>query len=696
MKGILKKNPNIISQKDNETGGIDYVLKNGVKLSEVFNFLPAGIIDKRETGIGATTLEIECYRHSIIIEPLKSTVLLKAENNKNLFPYLISNNNVKEDLEEYLNDKKYKFKKIILVIDNLKKLINDIGNDIFNYFLLFDEIDYMQGSSSYRINMELGLDIGKIQGNFALVSATLIDFSDPYFKKIPLTSIKYENLEQKSINLRFNIFDNKSVVKNKEALNYLCSYIVYKLKKNEDKIFIAYNNVKKIDELASFLVKEKYISFNEISLLISDNTYENQLLIDKYSKKTITQNKLPTRLNFVTSAYFNGYDLIDNYSLIILSSPFGTAMTLTINEIKQIYGRCRNNGIIDFLLISFDLVPDEKPSIYLDYTIENWLDLADTHLEIASCIDKHFRKKVNDLDSPTAFFYNQFKEHQEENKFYLSRSAINLTKENLVEQVLNKNMKNKKNVPAYLQIDYLYHHYLTLKNIYTKNIISEENKIDTVISSYVSSIENLKNELFEIGFIVNDSIDPIPEVIFLQKKKTHNEEITEALNEVLTYIKINKKEDNPVPLNGLHKTINTIINNGSKLYTIKSIDASLRDIKSKKQLAILNQYVAFEDFKKDRLIILLKGKLPPKSYTKEEIIVSVKSIFKDIGRPIKNLTIEKAGNFIHLVYRIDKVSSRIEGKPVKLYKLIKHSPFPRLKKAKKPKISTKIIEFSLE
>ena len=128
--------------------------------------------------------------------------------------------------------------------------------------MLFDEIDYMQGSSSYRINMELGLDIGKIQGNFALVSATLIDFSDPYFKKIPLTSIKYENLEQKSINLRFNIFDNKSVVKNKEALNYLCSYIVYKLKKNEDKIFIAYNNVKKIDELASFLVKEKYISFN--------------------------------------------------------------------------------------------------------------------------------------------------------------------------------------------------------------------------------------------------------------------------------------------------------------------------------------------------------------------------------------------------------------------------------------------------
>jgi len=29
MKGIVKKNPNIISQEDNKTGDIDYVNKNG-------------------------------------------------------------------------------------------------------------------------------------------------------------------------------------------------------------------------------------------------------------------------------------------------------------------------------------------------------------------------------------------------------------------------------------------------------------------------------------------------------------------------------------------------------------------------------------------------------------------------------------------------------------------------------------------
>ena len=114
MKGIVKKNPNIISQKDNETGGIDYVLKNGVKLSEVFNFLPAGIIDKRETGIGATTLEIISKRHSIIIEPLKSTVSLKAENHDELFAYLVENNNLGRDLTNYLNDTEIEYKKIIL------------------------------------------------------------------------------------------------------------------------------------------------------------------------------------------------------------------------------------------------------------------------------------------------------------------------------------------------------------------------------------------------------------------------------------------------------------------------------------------------------------------------------------------------------------------------------------------------------
>ena len=81
MKGIVKKNPNIISQKNNETGGIDYVLKNGAWLSTVLSYLPNGIINKGVTGIGATTMELNCDRNSIVIQPLKITVDQKSLGN---------------------------------------------------------------------------------------------------------------------------------------------------------------------------------------------------------------------------------------------------------------------------------------------------------------------------------------------------------------------------------------------------------------------------------------------------------------------------------------------------------------------------------------------------------------------------------------------------------------------------------------
>lgn len=150
MEENIKDSSLIVTQTLNKTGGFDYVLKNGTKLGDVFNFLPNGIINKKITGIGATTLELKSTRDSIIIEPLKSTVKQKTEGKSEIFPYLVENLNVSKDLKLYLNHNLDRPKKIMLVIDNLERLINDIGDSILNYFLLFDEIDFMQGSSSYR------------------------------------------------------------------------------------------------------------------------------------------------------------------------------------------------------------------------------------------------------------------------------------------------------------------------------------------------------------------------------------------------------------------------------------------------------------------------------------------------------------------------------------------------------------------
>jgi hypothetical protein len=115
MENIVKDENSIINQSKNSSGGFDYVLKNGTWLGDSFNFLPSGIIDKRETGIGATTLEIKCNRDSIIIEPLKSTVKQKTDGKDDIFPYLVENLSVSEDLTNYLQRHQHKPKKIMLV-----------------------------------------------------------------------------------------------------------------------------------------------------------------------------------------------------------------------------------------------------------------------------------------------------------------------------------------------------------------------------------------------------------------------------------------------------------------------------------------------------------------------------------------------------------------------------------------------------
>lgn len=182
---MTPKSDKVKSITPNETGGLDYVLVNGTKLGEInedLPFLPNGIINKGVTGIGATTMELNCNRNSIIIQPLKVTVELKSLGTykHKVFAYgSKASKSLNRDLADYLEDKDIECKKIILVIDRLVDLVEALGERVKNFFLLFDEIDYMQGSSTYRKKMEVGLDLGKVINNYALVSATHIGFTDP-------------------------------------------------------------------------------------------------------------------------------------------------------------------------------------------------------------------------------------------------------------------------------------------------------------------------------------------------------------------------------------------------------------------------------------------------------------------------------------------------------------------------------------
>ena len=78
----LKSRINWIDDTKKEEGGIEsisFVMNNDdAKLSSIFFTAPRGVIKKNRTGVGATTLEINSPRNSIIVVPTKALAKTKA------------------------------------------------------------------------------------------------------------------------------------------------------------------------------------------------------------------------------------------------------------------------------------------------------------------------------------------------------------------------------------------------------------------------------------------------------------------------------------------------------------------------------------------------------------------------------------------------------------------------------------------
>lgn len=689
MEENIKDSSLIVTQTLNKTGGFDYVLKNGTKLGDVFNFLPNGIINKKITGIGATTLELKSTRDSIIIEPLKSTVKQKTEGKPEIFPYLVENLNVSKDLKLYLNLNLDRPKKIMLVIDNLERLINDIGDSILNYFLLFDEIDFMQGSSSYRQKMEMGLDIGKSHGNFALVSATVINFSDPELEKIAKTSYSYEKEDLIPISVFHNTdITSNYIVNRNHLLDELHSYIIYNLQNNDDKLLVALNSVSQIEKLANSLVSKGYISSSEITLLISDNKYSNRNLKERFSNKEIENDKLPTKVNFITSAYFNGYDLLDSYRLAIFTSPPVGSTMLTINEIIQIYGRNRKpGGILESIIFSHHCLDHDIQEIdFINFSIKDWLNYAEIQVDMSNCMDKHFRKK-NKLSSnqkATQMFYQKFNEDLGKNKFILSRKKRNIDKNKFTESILNSDFNHYINTIAYYQVDYLYYLYNNLKNIYLNESILDIDEEGLFVSNIIGIIEALNSNMFDVN---NLNGHKHWETVKLDKPKiSQKEEIAEIIEFITS-----KKDVNIKMLDKKQLAVFEVLNLAKLKYSEKSSIQQILRLDSYDKLNRLKEFLYISNESSDQNHILIRQL---KHYfksgsklTSNEIIERVKIAFDEVGKTLpKNLTIKKATTFLNLVFVCKPTKYRdSSGKTVSGYELSKIEMFPFLKKKKKLK-----------
>jgi len=205
---VIKSSENVQNLENGQSKCLrHFALKNDSKLSNVFDKLPFGIIDKRVTGIGGTTLELKSKRNSIIVEPLRSIAASKAYEDKDNLIYIGSafgpyKNRISQNkILNYLKSNKPAYKKFLVVADSLPDLITtlhrELGDDMYNtFFLLLDEIDSFQLDSTFRGSLETCMDIYKKFNylNRAVISATLLKFSDPDLINESLTTFDYESL----------------------------------------------------------------------------------------------------------------------------------------------------------------------------------------------------------------------------------------------------------------------------------------------------------------------------------------------------------------------------------------------------------------------------------------------------------------------------------------------------------------------
>lgn len=391
--------PDYVHSRKEEPRGKIVIIPDGKYLD--LPFLPHGIINKTETGIGGTTVEAKAKRHSIIVEPLKAIASSKAIAHEGSL-YVGS----PTDLHKAeVSDKKIQdyhscdiaYKKIFVVADSLPRVIKSIGKQVYqDYFLLIDEIDSYQEDASFRGNIEKCIDyyLHFPRENRALISATINEFSNPSLKEEQFTTYTYKIPSTRKADLILTDNVGRCAVKT-----------IMLLMESDQKIVIAYSKLRPILSIIEELVNIHNVDANEIGIMCGENSKK---LAGTYNRE-FENSSLPSKITFKTSAYFSGIDIKEQYHLVSIANTKYPFTMLSVNKFKQIAGRCRHTEKLFSETIIFNRFMDElelvgRPADY-------YIGLAQKDLSVFNCIKilngRDTQRKYIDLKKVIYEFLNK-------------------------------------------------------------------------------------------------------------------------------------------------------------------------------------------------------------------------------------------------------------------------------------------------
>lgn len=304
-------------------------LHKGQYLSDVMNEIPSDcILSKRIPGCGATTLELDTKRNSIIIVPNVPVIKSKCSKYDSLLG--VYENVTVDKVCNYLTSNT--LHKIMITPESFGKVKTACarcGIDLYShFFLLMDECHQLIKDVDYREDIVLPMtDFFRFKGK-ALVSATPIGFSDPQLKKFETMEVNadYDYRQEITVTHTYNI---------QKAVN---DY----LKKHDGTICFFINSVVEIYAIMKQLniLEDSAVYCAPKSRMKLSNEYSFDNAYKDWSADTMK------KYNFFTGRFFTAFDLDLPYkpNLVMVTDPYISEYTMLDIETDciQICGRFRN------------------------------------------------------------------------------------------------------------------------------------------------------------------------------------------------------------------------------------------------------------------------------------------------------------------------------------------------------------------
>ena len=308
-------------------------LKQGEYLSDIKEFpeIPSNcILSKRIPGCGATTLELDTNRSSIIVVPNVPVIVSKCNKYPNLLGVYEGVN--QGQIIEYLrNNRTRKIMTTPESFSKVKSACEKCGINIYaDFFLLMDECHQLIKDVDYRIDIVMPMNDFFRFNRKALVSATPIGFSDPRFEENHFEIIEitadYDYRQDITVTHTYNIA--------KAVGQYLESH-------NETICFFVNS------------VVEIYSIMNQFGLLNDSAVYcapkSRSKLKNEYgftNAHTEWSAETMKKYNFFTGRFFTAFDLELPYKpdLVMITDPYNAEYTMLDidTDCIQICGRFRH------------------------------------------------------------------------------------------------------------------------------------------------------------------------------------------------------------------------------------------------------------------------------------------------------------------------------------------------------------------